>query len=73
LQDRQKKKQGVKKTSRKGISAEVFGDYNKKGDFTAKVIKKSEESISFLKNLLLKSIMFQGLSDENMKIVIDAM
>lgn len=73
LQERQQKKVGAKKHSRKGISAEVFGDFNKKGEFTAKVIKKSEESISFLKNLLLKSIMFQNLSEENLKIVIDAM
>jgi cAMP-dependent protein kinase regulator len=73
LQERQQKKVGVKKHSRKGISAEVFGDFNKKGEFTAKVIKKSEESITFLKNLLLKSIMFQNLSEENLKIVIDAM
>lgn len=40
LQDKQKKN-GGKKNSRKGISAEVFGDFNKKTAFVARVIPKS--------------------------------
>jgi cAMP-dependent protein kinase regulator len=64
---------GSKKNSRKGISAEVFGDYNKKEEFKAKVYKKTEQSFTFIKNLLMKSIMFMNLSEENLKIVIDAM
>ena len=32
-----------KKNSRQGISAEAFGAYNKKADFTAKIVPKDED------------------------------
>ena len=67
-----KKKDNAKKVSRKGISAEVFGAYNKKSAFVPKRISKNQESTGFLKKLLSQSIMFQSLSTENMKIVIEA-
>jgi hypothetical protein len=40
LQEKQKKN-GGKKNSRKGISAEVFGEFNKKTAFVSRVIPKS--------------------------------
>ncbi len=33
----------VKKGPRGSVSAEAFGDWNKKGDFKAKIIPKSQE------------------------------
>jgi cAMP-dependent protein kinase regulator len=33
-----------KKGPRSSVSAEAFGDWNKKGDFKAKVVPKSEET-----------------------------
>ena len=46
----------TKKVSRKaraGVSAEVFGEYNKKEDFVAKVIIKTDDLKSKLKKRLL--------------------
>lgn len=40
LQDKQKKN-GGKKHSRKGISAEVFGEFNKKAAFVSRIVPKS--------------------------------
>lgn len=73
METRRQKKEDGKKNSRRGISAEVYGEFNKKAEFKPKVIRKSEQSISYIKKLLLKSIMFQSLSEENLKIVVDAM
>jgi len=33
-----------KKGPRKSVSAEAFGDWNKKGEFIAKVVPKSDET-----------------------------
>lgn len=52
IQEKIQKKNGGKKNSRKGISAEVFGEFNKKAAFVAKTIPKSKESSEFIKNLL---------------------
>lgn len=57
------KGRGAKKNSRKGISAEVFGDYNQKAAFTPQQHPKSKESADLIRSLLKKSIMFQGLSE----------
>lgn len=40
---RNSKKNGGKKMSRKGISAESFGDYNKKSNFKPKVYIKTPD------------------------------
>ncbi len=42
IQQKLQKKNGGKKNSRKGISAQVFGQFNKKTSFVAKVIAKSK-------------------------------
>lgn len=73
MASRRKQKAEGTGSSRKGISAEVFGSFNKKGEFQAKVIAKSEKSIFLIRTLLLKSVMFQGLSDKNLRVVIGAM
>jgi hypothetical protein len=62
-----------KKNSRQGISAEAFGAYNKKAEFTAKVVPKDEDVKKSIQILIEKSILFQSLSKEEMNIVIGAM
>jgi hypothetical protein len=46
-----------------GISAEVYGEYNKPGDFQARVIEKSEEQKVQIRKILEKSFMFKDLSE----------
>ena len=72
LQDKKKKK-NEKKHSRQGISAEVFGQFNKKADFVAKVIPKDSESKEHIHKLIEKSILFNSLNKDDIAIVIDAM
>lgn len=71
VEDIQPKKKNIK-AQRQGISAEVYGEFNKKGDFTPKVINKSEESKKRLQDRLLQSFMFKALDDKEFKIVVDA-
>ncbi len=67
-----KAKKGKKK-KKMGISAEVYGEYNKPGDFKAKVIKKTDAQKQMIKEILLKSFMFRALEKNDQTIVIDAM
>lgn len=62
-----------KKNSRQGISAEVFGQFNQKADYIAKVIAKSTAVKEEIKTLIEKSILFKSLNKEDLNIVIDAM
>ena len=57
---------------RAGVSAEVFGDYNKKKAFIPKVVPKGEETLTKLRKRLLESFMFSALDGDDLKIVIDA-
>jgi cAMP-dependent protein kinase regulator len=67
----------IKKKAEKGghrtISAEAYGQYNKKGDFKAKVIPKTEQQKQRIKERLEKAFMFSALDDKEKTIVIDAM
>ena len=54
------------------MSAEVYGEHNKKGDFTPKVVAKSEESKQKLQQRLLQAFMFTALEEKEFKIVVDA-
>lgn len=65
-----KMKTNVQRTS---VSAEVYGMYLKKGDFKARVIDKSDEVKSKIKERLLESFMFSHLDQKDLYIVIDAM
>jgi cAMP-dependent protein kinase regulator len=70
----QKKKEAMKgKKPRASVSAEVFGEWNKKGQFEAKVFEKTAETAASLKELLRKCFMFRYLSFKEMKVVIAAM
>ncbi len=62
-----------KKNSRQGISAEVFGQFNKKADYVPKIIPKDTATKDEIKRLIEKSILFQSLNKEDIGIVIDAM
>lgn len=43
---------------RVSVSAEVYGEYNKKENFTAPVHPKSEEDLQILISLLDKNVLF---------------
>lgn len=72
MEEKKKKKQ-EKKNSRQGISAEVFGQFNKKTDFCPKIIEKDPSTTETIKKLIEKSILFQTLNKEDISIVIGAM
>lgn len=61
------------RTSKKGISGEVYGAYNKMEEFKPKVVQKSDEQKDQIKKTLLKSFMFNTLNQSDMKTVIEAM
>jgi len=71
--EEKKKKKMEKKNSRQGISAEVFGQFNKKADYVPKIIPKDTATKDEIKRLIEKSILFQSLNKEDIGIVIDAM
>ena len=57
---------------RQGVSAEVYGEYNKKSDFVAPVHDKPQETKDKLRNRLLQAFMFGALDQKELNIVIDA-
>ena len=63
----------MKKISRQGISAQVYGAFNKKQQFVPKVIEKSSQTKEIIRGLLKQSVLFCTLADEDINIVIDAM
>lgn len=65
-------KQAPHKKPRAGISAEVFGAYNKKEDFVARVFQKSAEVKDKLRKRLTQAFMFSALNDKELAVVIDA-
>ena len=70
LAKRQQDKKGMKRV---GVSAEVYGDFNKKEDFVARVIPKTEEQINRIKPRILASFLFSALEQKDLEIVIGAM
>lgn len=60
------------KKQRAGVSAEVFGEHNKKGDFKPPVVPKSEETKNKLRTRLLQAFMFNALEEGELCVVIDA-
>ena len=57
---------------RAGISAEVFGEHNKKEDFRPPVFPKSAEVKQQLRDKLLQAFMFNALEESELGIVLDA-
>ena len=72
--DEEEVKQPVKRSNkqRAGVSAEVYGDWNKKSDFVPPVHAKSQETKQKLRNRLLSAFMFGALDESELNIVIDA-
>lgn len=60
------------KKQRFGVSAEAYGEYNKKEDFVARVIPKSEEQINRIKSSVIHSFLFSNLEPKDLEIVIGA-
>ena len=61
------------KGARASVSAEAFGEFNKKADFKARVIPKSDDAKKAIMEKIDKSFMFSGLELAQKNIVIDAM
>lgn len=55
------------------MSAEAFGSWNKKSDFKARVVAKSEETQQKIMDRLQQSFLFTSLSQEELNIVVGAM
>ena len=70
LLELQKKKKG--NNMRVSVSAEAYGEFNKKGTFQARVIAKSEEAKQRIKQRMDQAFMFSGLDDKETQVVIDS-
>lgn len=55
------------------ISAEAYGEYNRLGEFTPRVVEKSPEQLHQIESVLQKSFMFAGLEEKAREVVIAAM
>lgn len=67
------RQQASKGKGRAGVSAEVYGEYNKKEDFHPRVIPKSEDTKKRILLRLKESFLFRSLEEKETDIVIDAM
>lgn len=59
--------------ARASISAEAFGQWNKKEDFRPRIIPKSSEQKAKIHERLSKSFMFASLDNKEKDIIVDAM
>lgn len=58
---------------RASVSAEVYGQFNQKGNFIAKVVPKSNEQRERIMKRVNTSFLFNSLEDKDLSTVIDAM
>lgn len=63
----------VANKARSSVSAEAYGSWNQKKDFTPPVVPKTDEQKSRLGQVLTKSFMFSSLEEKDLAIIIDAM
>ena len=70
---RSMKKRVTSIAGRKGISAESYGQFNKKEQFKPKFVKKDEQVTAKIKSRILQSFLFNGLENADINIVIGAM
>jgi cAMP-dependent protein kinase regulator len=68
-----RKKQIKGKGPRIGVSAEAYGQFNKKEDFKPRYIKKNENQIARIKSRILQSFIFTNLDQKDVGNVIGAM
>jgi len=60
----------VNRGQRQSVSAEAYGAWNKKTDFTAPVYKKDEDQMKRIQVCLQTSFLFSALEDEELKTVV---
>lgn len=58
---------------RTSVSAEVYGMYNKKSAFVARVVPKTEDQKERIMKRLSQAFMFQALDEKEKEIVVNAM
>lgn len=58
---------------RASVSAEAFGNWNKKEEFKAPFYEKSADAVAALRNRLSQAFMFSNLNPEELEIVLGAM
>lgn len=68
----QRKAKVLTKGQRVSVSAEVYGNFNKKKDFQARVIPKSDDQKHRISETLAKSILFNTLEDKEKETVLMA-
>lgn len=61
------------KNQRVSVSAEAYGNFNKKGNYKPRVVPKSDEQKKRIRERLQKAFMFQALEEKEAEIVINAM
>ena len=71
--DEELAKKAQKKKIRSGVSAEVYGNYNQKGNFQPKIVKKTDNQMTRIKTSIVNSVIFQNLESNEIEIVIGAM
>ena len=73
LPDAKIKEAQAKRGPRASVSAEAFGNWNKKEEFKAPFYAKSDELITALRNRLSQAFMFSNLNPSELEIVLGAM
>lgn len=68
-----KKKKTSVRAPRIAVSAEAYGEFNKKGDYKPVVYPKNDDQVVAIKSRLIHSFMFNNLEPNDMKIIINAM
>jgi cAMP-dependent protein kinase regulator len=63
----------AQKGPRSSVSAEAYGQWNQKKEFTPPVYPKTDEQKSRIRSVLTNSFLFQSLDDKEMDVVILAM
>jgi len=58
---------------RVSISAESYGRFNQQESYTPKVIPKTEEQKTLVKEKMLKSFLFKAMDDRNFEVIINAL
>ena len=59
--------EAIEKASKKGprtsVSAEAFGDWNKKSDFKPREVEKSDDAVTAIQKRLSMSFLFSSLNE----------
>ncbi len=72
IDEEMRKRQQKKKGMRTSVSAEVYGIHNVKKPFVPRVIPKTDDQITRIKDKCMQSFIFNSLEDKELKTVIDS-